>query len=63
MYAGLTIAYIGGIGLMNSYWPLIYLPVILAVITRFVIAREEEYLESRFGSFYLTYKARVRRWM
>jgi protein-S-isoprenylcysteine O-methyltransferase Ste14 len=28
-----------------------------------VIAREESYLERKFGSAYLDYKARVRRWL
>jgi protein-S-isoprenylcysteine O-methyltransferase Ste14 len=28
-----------------------------------VIAREEAYLERKFGAVYLDYKARVRRWL
>jgi protein-S-isoprenylcysteine O-methyltransferase Ste14 len=28
-----------------------------------VISREEQYLERRFGSQYLEYKASVRRWL
>jgi len=42
---------------------LILLPAVLAVVQRGVIAREERYLERRFGTAYLTYKARVRRWL
>jgi protein-S-isoprenylcysteine O-methyltransferase Ste14 len=32
------------------------------VIRYGVIAREEEYLERKFGEKYLAYKSRVRRW-
>jgi protein-S-isoprenylcysteine O-methyltransferase Ste14 len=53
-----------GIGLAaRSPWVLtLTLP--LAVILRYgVIAREEGYLERRFGDAYRDYQARVRRWM
>jgi protein-S-isoprenylcysteine O-methyltransferase Ste14 len=33
------------------------------VIDRGVIAREERYLERKFGREYLDYKATVRRWI
>ena len=33
------------------------------VIRYGVVAREEAYLEREFGDAYLTYKARVRRWL
>lgn len=36
----------------------------LAIIMRYgVIAREEAYLDRRFGDAYRQYKARVRRWL
>jgi protein-S-isoprenylcysteine O-methyltransferase Ste14 len=39
------------------------LPVVLFVIQREVIGREERYLERTFGEEYLDYKTRVRRWV
>ena len=39
------------------------LPLILLVMNRGVIEREERYLERKFGQAYTSYKARVRRWL
>jgi protein-S-isoprenylcysteine O-methyltransferase Ste14 len=36
---------------------------VLLVIRFYVIAREERYLETKFGEEYLDYKRRVRRWV
>ena len=36
---------------------------LIAVIRYGVIAREERYLERKFGEEYLRYKASVRRWL
>jgi len=62
MYTGLTIAYVGGAALLDSAWPIIVLPVVLIVLVRTVIAREEMYLADAFGAEYSGYMARVRRW-
>ena len=53
-----------GIGLVaRSAWVLI-LTLPLAITLRYgVVAREEAYLERRFGDAYRYYKARVRRWL
>lgn len=63
LYLSLTLLY-GGIScLANALWPLVLLPGVLAMIRYGVIAREERYLERKFGEAYLRYKASVRRWV
>src|SRR5438552_3670995 len=63
IYLGMFLLY-GGIGLAaQSPWILI-LTLPLAITIRYgVVAREEAYLERRFGDAYRDYKARVRRWL
>lgn len=63
MYVGMTTLYLGGTLLLNDPWPLAFLPVVIALVQRRVIAREEAYLERKFGEEYRRYKARVRRWL
>ena len=63
MYVGLTLLYIGGTALMNSAWPLAFLPVVLFVMNAVVIPGEERHLAERFGEAYLDYCRRVRRWV
>ena len=63
IYLGMFLVY-GGIGVAaRSPWILIFtLP--LAITIRYgVVAREEAYLERRFGDAYRDYKTRVRRWL
>jgi protein-S-isoprenylcysteine O-methyltransferase Ste14 len=55
--------YTGIASLANALWAIILLPVALLVIERGIIEREERYLERKFGEEYLSYKARVRRWI
>lgn len=63
MYVGMTILYIGlAIG-FDLIWALILLPAVVLVIRFYVIAREERYLEGKFGEEYLAYKRSVRRWL
>lgn len=47
----------------NAVAPIIALVPALLVIRYGVIGREEAYLEKKFGTAYLAYKARVRRWI
>ena len=63
IYLGMFLVY-GAIGIaVSSPWILI-LVLPLAITIRYgVVAREEAYLERRFGDAYRDYKARVRRWL
>jgi len=63
MYVSLVGLYVGVTLFVNSAWPLILLPAVVLLVQRQVIAREEAYLESKFGEEYRAYKARVRRWI
>ncbi len=60
-YLAMAMIYVGIAVLRNSLWAILFLPVVLVVIQREVIGREERYLERAFGEEYLRYKAQVRR--
>ena len=62
-YLALAMIYAGIAVLRNSPWAILLLPLVLVVIQREVIGREERYLERTFGQQYLDYKGRVRRWV
>jgi len=63
MYLGLVCVYLGIALWFGIFWALILLPAVMALIQRYVIIREEQYLERKFGGEYLKYKADVRRWI
>jgi protein-S-isoprenylcysteine O-methyltransferase Ste14 len=62
-YLGMTLAYMGIAVITGALWALIPLVVVLAIVDRGVIAREERYLERKFGEEYRRYKAQTRRWI
>lgn len=63
IYLGMFLVY-GGIGLATrSPWTFILMLPLALAIRYGVVAREEAYLERRFGNAYRDYKARVRRWL
>jgi protein-S-isoprenylcysteine O-methyltransferase Ste14 len=62
-YMALAMIYAGIAVLRNALWAILLLPLVLYVIQREVIEREERYLELTFGEEYLNYKKRVRRWV
>jgi protein-S-isoprenylcysteine O-methyltransferase Ste14 len=62
-YLSMATIYTGIATRANALWAILVLPVALLMIQRGVIEREERYLEGKFGEEYLSYKARVRRWV
>lgn len=63
MYLGMALIYLGLAIAFVSLSALVLLPLLFAAIQTQVIAREERYLEAKFGDEYRAYKARVRRWL
>ena len=63
IYLGMFLVY-GGIGIAVRSPSILILTLPLAIAIRYgVVAREEVYLQRRFGAGYREYKARVRRWV
>jgi len=63
IYLGFIVAG-AGIGLaVNSYWMLASLLAFVLIANKFVIEREEEYLEGKFGESYSNYRRETRRWL
>ena len=63
LYLSQTLVY-GGIALAaDSLWAMAFLVPTLVVVRYGVIAREEAYLERKFGDDYRRFKAAVRRWL
>ena len=49
--------------LINNPWIVLLVPASKLALDRYVIAREEAYLERAFGEVYIDYKRSVRRWL
>jgi protein-S-isoprenylcysteine O-methyltransferase Ste14 len=63
IYLSFALIYLGITASMNALAAFMLLPFALVVIDRGVIAREERYLERKFGEEYTSYRRRVRRWI
>jgi protein-S-isoprenylcysteine O-methyltransferase Ste14 len=63
IYLAFSLLHLGVAFWANSLWLLVTLAPALALMSLVVIPREERYLETRFPSEYLPYKAAVRRWL
>lgn len=61
LYLGTTLVYLGLSVAAGSLWAILLVAPLLWVINVGVIAREERYLERKFGDAYRAYKRRVRR--
>jgi len=63
MYVGLTCLLLGWSAFLASPWTALGPLFFVLYITKFQIAPEERAMEARFGTPYLLYKSRVRRWI
>ena len=63
IYLGMVLGLIGLAIAFNSLWLLLALAPFAVVIRYGVVAREEAYLERKFGDVYRRYRSRVRRWL
>lgn len=63
IYFAFAWIYLGLAAWMNSPWALLLFPALILAMNRLVIIPEEEDLGERFGTEYLAYTARTRRWM
>ncbi len=63
LYLGATLVYLSLSVAAGSGWAIMLVVLLLWVINVGVIAREERYLERKFGDAYRAYKSRVRRWV
>jgi protein-S-isoprenylcysteine O-methyltransferase Ste14 len=63
IYGGFILVGLGVAFALNSFWiVLLQIPLVFA-LNRWVIRKEEDYLENKFGDDYRAYKKRVRRWI
>lgn len=63
IYVGDWFILVGVSLLMKTVWPLVFAPLIWALLRYGVIRHEEAHLEARFGDAYRAYRMRVRRWL
>ena len=63
IYLGMFLGQIGFAIGFDSLWVLLMLAPLYLAIRYGVVAREEAYLERKFGRAYLDYKSRTRRWL
>ena len=63
MYVGLIVAYLGEAMMLRQFWPVVFLPLVVAYVNSVVIPLEETKLEEAFGREYGQYRSRVRRWI
>jgi protein-S-isoprenylcysteine O-methyltransferase Ste14 len=63
IYLGMFVGLVGLAIAFDSLWPLVTLVPFGLVIRYGVVAREEAYLERKFGDVYRGYRSGVRRWL
>ena len=63
IYVAALVLQLGIAVLASNLWIALLIPVNKLVLERYVIGREEAYLEREFGQAYLDYTRSVRRWL
>ena len=63
MYLGMALASAGVALFFESIAAVLLIVMVVILIDRFVITREEAYLKRRFGAEYDAYRRRARRWL
>jgi protein-S-isoprenylcysteine O-methyltransferase Ste14 len=63
MYLGLLCVYIALALWFGFVWALVLVPLVVLAVQRLAIAKEERYLEQKFGDAYRQYRTHVRRWI
>ena len=63
MYLGMVMVQLGIALFCQSIGGVLSVPLAIALVDRFVIAREEPHLRTTFGRDYENYSKRVRRWL
>ncbi|MEL7834587.1 isoprenylcysteine carboxylmethyltransferase family protein [Fodinibius sp. Rm-B-1B1-1] len=62
IYIAVFLQFIGLSFLINTWWLIAALPILYVYLRYGVIAREEQYLEQKFGEEYRRYRSNVPRW-
>ena len=63
LYVGLLALYVAIALLASSFWTLVLLPVAVLLVLWGAVLPEERFLRERFGTSYVDYTRRVRRWL
>ena len=63
MYLGMASAYAGVALATGALWSLAVLPIVMLVVDRAIVPREEAHLATSIGEEYERYRRRVRRWL
>jgi protein-S-isoprenylcysteine O-methyltransferase Ste14 len=63
LYLALVLVLAGFSSVLNNLWLAFGVLLLVILLDRLVIAREEHFLSDLFGAEYLSYRQRVRRWI
>ena len=63
LYVALVLVLLGMALALGGFWVALGVPLLILGLDRLVIAREEPFLQDRFGAEYEGYRSRTRRWL